>query len=65
MPDGTTFPAKPESALRFRCDCCNTPTHLSDLNDDMLCVECGEASGDEDRQPSAGYLRRWEGAVSI
>jgi hypothetical protein len=42
MADGSTFTARPAStALRgYRCDECKTVTHLSDLNDEMLCPTC-------------------------
>ena len=33
-------------AHAFRCDACKAPTRLSDLNDDMLCVACGELGED-------------------
>jgi len=50
----------------FRCDACKTPTHLSDLNDDMLCGACGEPEEDPENQaPTEAYLRRWESTWSV
>jgi len=57
-------PAKP--LLGYRCKDCRTVTHLSDLNDAMLCEACGEPDQDpQDFSPSEAYLRKWEGTYSI
>jgi hypothetical protein len=56
---------------RFRlCDCCQEPVQLSDLDADLLCVECRDPVSEPDpdpdnEEPSEGYLRRWEGTFSI
>jgi hypothetical protein len=40
-------PAPSRPPLRgFRCAECKTVTHLADLNDDMLCANCGEPEED-------------------
>lgn len=52
--DGSTL-----RALRYRCAECKTPTHIGDLNGDMLCEACGEPDADPDNEePTA--LELWK-----
>lgn len=49
-----------------RCAECLTPTRLNALNDDMLCVSCGEPDDDPDNEaPTAMELRQTESTWSI
>jgi hypothetical protein len=51
---------------RYRCCNCKAPAMLCELNDAMLCSACGPPDPDPDNEePSAAYLRRFEGAFSI
>jgi formylmethanofuran dehydrogenase subunit E len=42
MPDGSTFqqPTQRPALRGYRCGECDAVTHLSDLNDDMVCAIC-------------------------
>jgi hypothetical protein len=53
--DGSHPFTAPTQALRgYRCRDCKTVTHLSDLNGDMLCEDCGEAESDPEYEAPTG-----------
>lgn len=58
MADGSLPQAKLRKPPLYNCVCCDVPTYLRDMNDDMQCESCGGPIFDpEDFAPSESELR--------